>query len=69
MATVHVGGRWATLPQCHTCEKDLKFDYIGQIIDYVGGFRTVGICGKCRKKYIVNKDVGVIEELKGIGND
>ena len=68
MATVSVGNRVAVITQCPTCKVDLKFDYIGKIIDYVGGFKTVCVCGKCDKKYIVSKDAGVHEELKGIDN-
>lgn len=39
------------IPDCPDCKVSLRFDYIGKVIDYCNGFKTILVCNKCKKGF------------------
>lgn len=61
--TVGLRGMTMDIPDCLSCNKSLKFDYMGKIVDYVYGRKTVLVCNNCKKRFVCLKGK-VLEELK-----
>lgn len=39
------------IPDCPACGKSLKFDYLGKILDYCNGYKTMLVCEKCKTSH------------------